>query len=74
MLSLSRMRADARSLMMYCRRTYLNTERKGSPSSVFKKGSLSHRSVGQSQSQNGVKHLRVATDKEDHTHTKIPRS
>lgn len=45
MLSLSRMRADARSLMMYWRRTYLNTERKGAPSSVFKKGSFSHRSV-----------------------------
>lgn len=43
-LSLSRMRADARSLMIYWRRTYLNTERKGTPSSVLKKGSFSHRS------------------------------
>lgn len=49
MLSLSRMRADAKSLMMYWRRTCLNTERKGKPSSVSKKGSLSHRSVGQSR-------------------------
>lgn len=48
MLSLSRMRADAKSLMMYCRRTCLNTERKGKPSSVSRKGSFSHRSVGQS--------------------------
>lgn len=45
MLSLSRMRAEAKSLMMYCRRTYLNTERNPAPSSVFKKGSLSHRSA-----------------------------
>lgn len=47
MLSLSRMRADAKSLMIYWRRTCLNTERKGKPSSVSKKGSFSHRSVGQ---------------------------
>lgn len=48
-LSLSRMRADARSLMINWRRTYLNTERKGVPSSVLKKGSFSHRSEKQSQ-------------------------
>lgn len=48
-LSLSRMRADARSLMIYWRRTYLNTERKGAPSSVFKKGSFSHRSKYRNQ-------------------------
>lgn len=48
-LSRSRMRADARSLMMYWRRTCLNTERKGAPSSVFRKGSFSHRSAGQSE-------------------------
>ena len=41
MLSLSRMRAEARSLMMYCRRTCLKTGTKRDPSSVFKKGSSS---------------------------------
>lgn len=46
MLSLSRMRADARSLMMYWRRTCLNTGRNCAPSSVSKKGSFSHRSAG----------------------------
>lgn len=57
------MRADARSLMMYWRRTYLKTERKGAPSSVFRKGSFSHRSVEQGQLKTHViKHLSVTTN------------
>lgn len=48
-LSLSRMRAEARSLMIYWRRMCLNTEQKDEPSSVFKKGFFSHKSVEQSQ-------------------------
>lgn len=62
-LSLSRMRADARSLIMYWRRTYLNTEQKDAPSSVFKKGSFSHRSVDQGRTKKTVKHPSVTINK-----------
>lgn len=48
------MRADARSLMIYWRRTYLNTERKVAPSSVFKKGSFSHRSINQNHTESNI--------------------
>lgn len=56
MLSRSRTRAEARSLTIYWRRTYLNTEQKVAPSSVLRKGSLSHRSVKKMPTANdGVK-------------------
>lgn len=54
-LSRSRFRADARSLMMYWRRTCLKTELKDAPSSVFRNGSFSHRSVGSTTTR--AKHL-----------------
>lgn len=48
MLSRSSMRAEARSLMMYCRRMCLKTGTKGIPSSVFRYGSSSPASVCES--------------------------
>lgn len=50
MLSRSSMRAEARSLMMYCRRMCLNTGTKGMPSSVFRNGSTSPASANESDS------------------------